>query len=308
MKAVICTRYGPPEVLQLAETPKPSPKDNEILIKIHATTVAAGDVRIRRFDVPPLEWIPARLFLGIFRPKRNILGMEVAGEVEETGKDVKSLKPKDKVFAFAGFGFGAYAEYICLPENGKPPMEGLVAKMPSNLSCEEAAAIPIGGLAALNLLRKGNVEPGMKVMVYGASGSVGTYAVQLAAHFGASVTAVCGPWNLELVKSLGASRAMDYTTGELEDDQERYGLVFDAVGKLSGSAFKRALLPGGKFVSVEMDRKDSVEDLAHLSQLAEMGEIKPVIDKTYALDQIAEAHEYVQKGHKKGNVVIRVSE
>lgn len=313
MKAIVCTKYGLPEVLQLKEVEKPIPNENEVLIKIHATSVTISDCLVRSGKVNILLWLPMRIFVGFRRPRRSILGLELSGEVERIGKDVKRFKIGDDVFAFTGKRFGAYAEYTCLPEDGVyMPADCIMALKPSNLTYEEAAASPTRGTLALHFLKNGNIQKGQKVLIYGASGGVGTFAVQIAKHFGAKVTGVCSTSNLELVKSLGADEVIDYTKEELTKNGEHYDLIFDAVGKRKSSKFKlmckKELTPNGKYISVDDGTpRINNEYLILLKELIETGKIKPVIDNCYPLEKIAEAHRYVDKGHKKGNVVITVT-
>lgn len=296
MKAVVYEKYGTPDVLELKDIDKPVPKKNEVLIRVHATTVSAGDWRLRKAD-PFL----ARLFNGLFKPKKvKVLGFELAGVVEEVGEKVQAFKPGDPVFASCGLRFGGYAEYACLPENH------LMAIKPSNMTFEEAASVPVGGLTALRFLKQAGIKKGDKVMVYGASGSVGTFAVQIAKSFDAEVTAVCSTSNINLVSQLGADKIIDYTKNDPSKTEARFDIIFDAVGKITKSTYKHVLKSGGKFVSVNNTPKTNADDLLTLKHLIEEGKLITVIDRRYTLEQIREAHAYVESFHKKGNVVINV--
>jgi NADPH:quinone reductase-like Zn-dependent oxidoreductase len=296
MKAVVYERYGSPEVLELREIPKPTPKKNEVLVKVHATTVTAGDWRMRKAD-PFL----ARLFNGLFKPRRvNILGFELSGVIEEVGQDVKTFKKGDEVFASCGFKFGAYAEYKCIEVNDS------IALKPKNMTFEEAAAVPIGGLTALRFIQSSGLKAGGNILIYGASGSVGTFAVQIAKAIGADVTAVCSTSNVDLVKSLGADEVIDYTRDDFTKISSSFDVVFDTVGKTSKSACKGLLKPNGKYVSVTGSPKEGINDLLHLKELIEAGKLKSVIDRNYSLEQIREAHAYVESFRKRGNVTVSV--
>lgn len=303
MKAIVATKFGSPDVLQLQQVPKPTPKDSEILIRVHATTVAAGDIRMRSLNVPPLFWLPARLTLGFTKPKQPIYGMELAGEVEAIGQKVTRFKVGDPVFASTlAANFGGYAEY-------KPMLEdGLVLTKPHNMTYEEAAAVPIGGPTALRLLRKGRIQRGQKVLIYGASGSVGTYAVQIAKAYGAEVTGVCSTAHVELVKSLGADEVIDYTRQDFSAGGAVYDAIFDTVGKCPKAQRTKALKPNGKFITIaKLSTKQSLEELAVVKELIEAGKVRAVIGRCYPLEDMIEAHRYVDMGHKTGNVVITVA-
>jgi NADPH:quinone reductase-like Zn-dependent oxidoreductase len=322
MKAVVCTKYGPPEVLKLQEVDKPVIKDNEILIKVHATTVTSGDTRVRGFRIPLSYWLFARIILGLRQPKIKILGADLAGEVETVGKDVKKFKKGDQIIAYPGHLGGGDAEYTCMRE------DSAISIKPSNLTFEEAAAVSFGGNTALHFLKKANIRKDQKVLIYGASGSVGTYAVQIAKYYGGKVTGVCSTSNIDLVKYLGADKVIDYTKENFSKKGEKYDVIFDTVGKSSFSDCIKSLKEGGIYLncvatpeksfkmilaSIKSNKKliggtayPKAENLIFLKDLVEAGKIRPVIDRKYGLEQIVEAHKYVDKGHKKGNVVINV--
>lgn len=332
MKAIVYTKYGPPDVLQLKEVEKPAPGDNEVLIKVFATTVNYGDTLARNFkEISPRKfnmnfafWLFAKIFFGFGKPKITIPGSEFAGEIEAVGKDVKSFKQGDQVFGFLGQGMGAYAEYLCLPE------DKTVAIKPANMSYEEAAVVTMGSIMALGLLRKANIQPGQKVLVNGASGGIGSAAVQIAKyHFGAEVTGVCGAPRVEFVKSLGADKAIDYTQEDFTKSGETYDLIFDVLGKSSFSRCKNSLKQNGRYLLASFKMKQlfqmlvtsikggkrvicalapgSAEDLISVKELIEAGKIKAKIDKRFPLEQAAEAHRYVENGHKKGHIAITVA-
>ncbi len=305
MKAAVYKKYGPPEVVEVVDVEKPIPKANECLVKIHATTVSRGDSRMRSLDVPgnTLTRLMARLYLGISGPRRKILGMQLAGEIESVGKDVTLFKPGDQIFASTyPTGFGGHAEYKCLPE------DTVMAIKPSNMTFEEATTVPTPGIGALNVLRKANIQNGQKVLVYGASGSVGTFALQIVKSFGAETTGVCSTSNLDWVKELGADHVIDYSKVDFTKTGETYDVIFDAMHRLSTSDSKRVLRENGVFLSIDKQSGETTGELVALKELIEAGKVKAVIDRTYPLEDIVEAYRYVDTGHKKGNVVITLNQ
>jgi NADPH:quinone reductase-like Zn-dependent oxidoreductase len=328
MKAIVWTAYGPPEVLQLREVEKPIPAPNEVLVKIHATTVTAGDCETRRLALPVWIRLPMRFYVGFSKPQRmTILGQELSGEVEAVGKDVTRFKPGDQVFATTGVGLGGYAEYICLPEI---PEEGALAIKARNMTFEEAAAVPFGGLEALHFLKKANIRPGEKVLINGAGGTIGTFAVQLAKYYGAEVTAVDSAGKFDMLRAIGADQVIDYTQEDFAQNGQTYDVIFDVIGKSSFSASMRSLTPRGRYLLANprvshMVRglwssmtsgkrviagaaKQTTEDLYFLKELIEAGKLRAVIDRCYPLEQTAEAHRYAEGGGKKGNLVITVAD
>jgi len=311
MKAIVWTKYGPPEVLQIQEIEKPVPKDDEVLIKIHATTVTAGDCEMRRMKTALKYRFLMRAYVGLMRPKRiTILGMELAGKIESVGKDVKLFKEGDQVFAATGFAaMGSCAEYICLPVGSEDPDKAILAIKPTNMTYEEAAPVPVGGPEALNFLRKGNIKSGQKVLINGAGGTIGTFAVQLAKSFEAEVTAVDSTRKLDMLRSIGADQVIDYTQEDFTKSGETYDFIFDIVGKISSSQRKKSLKKTGIYLNVRKDKgvTPKTEDLLYIRELIEAGKIKSVIDRRYPLEQTAEAHRYVETGEKKGHVVITIA-
>lgn len=329
MKAIVWTKYGSPDGLQLKEVEKPVPKDDQILIKIFATTITAGDCEMRRLELPLMLSFPVRIYAGFFKPKRiPILGQELAGEVEEVGGHVSSYKVGDQVFGTTGFGFGAYAEYICLPEN-PDDVQGTLAPKPTNLTYEEAAAVPTAGFEALHFLRKADIQPEKKVMIVGAGGSIGTFAIQLARHIGAEVTGVDSTEKMDMLRSIGANHVIDYTKEDYTKLDETYDLIIDVVGRRGVARRLKLLKPDGYYflayagfshillsiwTSMTNKKKFKIEsanqkkeDLIFLKELLEVGKLKSIIDRSFPLEQVPEAHRYVETGGKKGNVVITVS-
>ncbi len=309
MKAVICEKYGEPEVLKLKEVPKPTPKDNEVCVKIHATAVTNSDIFIRGSKLPFPIIIPFRLMIGITRPRKSIIGLVFSGEIESIGKDIKRFKQGDNVFGLTGFNLGTYAEYMCMKETDSK--SGCISLKPENISHEEATMVSYGGLLAFQYLEKGNIQKSQKILIYGASGTTGIIAIQVAKYLGAEVTGVCSTSNIEMVKNLGADYVIDYTKQDSVSEDINYDFILDAVGKVKTSKLKdsckKALSSNGKYVSIDNgDLKLYSHRLNKIKEYVESGHIKPFLDKTYSLEEIVEAHRYVEKGHKKGGVAITV--
>lgn len=327
MRAIVWTQYGPPDVLRLRAVAKPTPKDHEALIKVFATTVTAGDCELRGLKVPPAFQIPIRLYMGPFKPRKAILGQELAGEIEAVGRDVTKFKPGDQVYGWTAFRLGGYAEYACLPESS------VLALKPPNLSYEEAAVLPVGGLEAVYFVSRGNVQRGQKVLIIGAGGSIGSFAVQLAKRLGADVTAVDTAEKMDFLRSIGADQVLDYTRENFTQRGATYDVIIDVIGKSPFSGSLRSLTPSGRYLidnptlsqrlranwaSARSSKKvipwasrpvsESLKDLTFLTGRIAAGEIKPIINKRYPLERIAEAHRYADAGHKKGNIVITVAQ
>lgn len=330
MKAVIYTEYGPPEVLRIEEIDKPVPKDNEVLIRVHATSINYGDITARnfkaispgQFNMPLLFWLFAKIFFGLGKPKINTLGSEFAGEIETAGKDVKLFKQGDQVFGYLGQNMGAYAEYLCMPE------KGTVAIKPVNMSYEEAAVVPMGAIMSIFLLAKADIKKREKVLINGASGSLGSAALQIAKSNGAKVSGVCGTARMEFVKSLGADKVIDYTREDFTQNGETYDLIFDVLGKSSFSRCKKSLSKNGCYLRASFKMRELFQmlwtkifgnkrvicalapggkkDLISVKKLIEIGKLKTIIDKSFSIEQADEAHRYVEGGHKKGSVVIKI--
>lgn len=328
MKAIVCSQYGSPDVLKVKEVARPTPQEGEILIRVQAAPVNFGDLMARnfkavtpqQFNMPFILWLLAKFALGFSQPRVTVLGSEFAGKVEATGKNVRRFKPGDAVFGYLGQSFGAYAEYLVMSENGT------VAHKPDSMSFEEAAAAPYGAIMALNLLRKANIQPGQKVLINGASGGIGSAAVQIARHLGAQVTGVCATPRMELVRALGAERVIDYTQEDFTQSGEKFDLIFDVLGKGSFSRAKSSLKPNGLYLYASFKMKQllqmlwtsitggqkvicaiapgGLEDLLAVKELIEMGKIRTLIDRRFPMEQAAEAHRYVEAGGKKGSVVI----
>ena len=330
MKAIVWTKYGPPDVLQLKEVEKPSPKDNEVLIRICATTVTAGDTEMRSLTMPFMFSFPMRIYVGLRKPKRiTILGQELSGDVEAVGKEVELFERGDRVFGTTGFGFGAYSEYICLPGVAKG-MQGALAIKPVNMTYEEAAAVPTAAFEALHLLRQANIQKGQTVLIFGAGGSIGTFSVQFAKYLGAEVTGLDSTGKLDMLRSIGADHVIDYTQEDFTENAETYDVILDVIGKSPFSGSLRSLGPNGRYllanpklsqmvrarwISMRTGKQvifgsssQKTEDLIFLRELIEAGKIRSVIDSSYPLEQIPEAHRYAEKGSKKGNIVITVEQ